>query len=43
MGKKASKKLHALNRIANYMTSDEQKLVMRVFMESECGSHMDVP
>ena len=35
MCKKASKKLHALSRIANYMTSDKLKLVMRAFIESE--------
>ena len=35
--KKGSKKLHALCRIANYMTSDKLKLVMRAFIESEFG------
>ena len=37
MCKKASKKLHALSRIANHMTSDKLKLVMRAFIESEFG------
>ena len=35
--KKASKKLHALSIIANYMTSDKLKLVVRAFIESEVG------
>ena len=37
MCKKAIKKLHALSRIANYMTSKKLKLVMRAFIESEFG------
>ena len=45
MCKKASKKLHALCRVANYMTSDKLKLVMRAFIDSEFGycPLMDVP
>ena len=43
---KMCKNLHALSRIANHMTSDKLKLVMRAFIESEfgyCLPHMDVP
>ena len=37
MCKKASKKIHALGRIAKYMTSDKLKLIMKAFIDSEFG------
>ena len=35
--KKVSTKLHALARVANYMTSDKLRVVMKAFIESQFG------
>ena len=37
MCKKASKKLHALYRICNYMTLSQRIIIMKAFIESQFG------
>ena len=35
--KKASNKLHALDRVSHYMSTDKKRLIMKAFIESQFG------